>query len=98
MNVIIDTLIIGLGIPTILTDKFPKCQLTRLASPDSTIQRYRISLKDEDEQSYFNFLQDNCIAMSSNKFYFKMKSDKDFADRMKARIADNNNCGNKLTA
>ncbi|QWV96924.1 hypothetical protein KP003_17310 [Geomonas nitrogeniifigens] len=93
MGVIIDTLIIALGEPTILTKAFPGCEINRLTPADSTIQRYRVALKDEDEQSYFDFLQDNCMAMTSNRFYFRMKSDKSFADRMRGRFAGN--CGRK---
>ena len=87
MGVIIDTLIIGLGEPTILTRAFPACEITRLTRGDAMLQRYRVTLKSEDEERYFDFLQDNCIAMTSNRFYFRMKNDQVFAERMKARLA-----------
>ncbi|WP_224983584.1 hypothetical protein [Geomonas agri] len=91
MSVIIDTLIIGLGEPAILSEAFPGCKVTRLTSADAVIHRYRVILKDEDEQRYFDFLQDNCMAMTSNRFYFRMKNDKVFADRMRTRLVGN--CG-----
>ncbi|MBJ6801579.1 hypothetical protein [Geomonas propionica] len=94
MGLIIDTLIIGLGEPTILTKAFPRCEVTRLSGANSTMQRYRVALKDEDEQRYFDFLQDNCMAMASNKFYFRIKNDASFAERMRARLATGG-CGKK---
>ncbi|QWV92896.1 hypothetical protein KP004_17245 [Geomonas oryzisoli] len=86
MSVIIDTLIIGLGEPTILTEAFPDCKVTKLTRADAMIQRYRVILKDEDEERYFEFLQDNCMAMTSNRFYFRVKNDKAFAEKMRARL------------
>lgn len=83
-----DKLLLGPEELRIIKNKYPDCIINRINNSDSLIQQYRFRIHNADEESYFNFLLDNCIGMSSEKFYSKVKSDKAFTDRMKARIAD----------
>jgi len=87
MNLILDRLFIQPKELALITEKYPACKITKLGGSDQLIQQFRVNIKDEVEEAYFDFLVDNAIAMSSNKFYFRVKSDIKFADRMNARIS-----------
>jgi hypothetical protein len=94
-SIIIDTLLIGTEDLTIITGRYPRCKVTKFTNPRHMAQQYRVRIQGEDEECYYNFLLDNRIAMSSNNFYYRVKSDRRFADRMKARIA--NETGSQLS-
>ena len=82
-----DILLLGPEEVKIICDQYPKCKVDQLTSSEDLIQQYEITLQDEDEEEqYYDFLLDNCIAMSSHNFYSKVKSDKNFCDRIKKRI------------
>lgn len=83
---IMDVLLLGPEELKILRDKYISCKINNLTSSEDLIQQYRLSMQVEDEEDYYNFLLDNCMAMSSHNFYSRVKVDKSFADRMKKRI------------
>ena len=80
---ITDILLLGPEELKILCDRYPTCEVKKLTESEFVIQQYEISIQDEDEENYYNFLLDNCIAMSSHKFYSRVKSDKDFSDKIR---------------
>lgn len=81
-----DILLLGPEEVKIISDQYPKCKVEQLTSSEDLIQQYEITITGEDEEKYYDFLLDNCIAMSSHNFYSKVKSDKNFCDRIKKRI------------
>jgi hypothetical protein len=83
---ITDILLLGPEELKIVCDNYPTCKVNKLTDSEALIQQYELSINDEDEEEYYEFLLDNCIAMSSHNFYSKIKSDKKFCERMKQRI------------
>ncbi|QWV96923.1 hypothetical protein KP003_17305 [Geomonas nitrogeniifigens] len=69
----------------LVRDKYIDCKLDKLSPSDSMIQQYRITIDVDNENSYYNFLLDNCIAMSSHNFYFRVKVDTIFFERIRRR-------------
>lgn len=71
----------------IVKNRYPDCLVSSRTSSCNVIQRYRVIIPHEIEDSYYVFLLENCIAMSSANFINRIGSDKKFAERMKSRIA-----------
>ena len=87
MGPLIDVLHVGSDKITAIRDMFPDCQVTKFHYAKQTVQQYQVKIPGELEECYYNFLFENEIAMSSNALYYRVKSDKLFADRIKARLA-----------
>ena len=83
---ITDILLVGPEELKILCDNYPTCKVKKLTDSENLIQQYEVSIQGECEKNYYDFLLDNCIAMSSHNFYSKVKTDKKFCERMKKRI------------
>jgi len=86
MGAILDTLMLGPSELLIIKVKYPQCVTQSLTESDNLFQEYRIIIENEDESNYYDFLVDNHIALSSNKFYFRLKNDKRFGKRMISRM------------
>lgn len=80
---ITDILLLGPQELKILCDQYHNCEVNKLTDSEDLIQQYGVSIQAEDEESYYDFLLDNCIAMSSHNFYYRVKNDRMFSDRMK---------------
>ncbi|WP_129124651.1 hypothetical protein [Geomonas oryzae] len=80
-----DVLILGPEELRIVREEFPDCKVDRLSTSDTLIQQYRITFELEEESSYYNFLLDNRMAMSSHNFYYRVKIDKIFSERIRKR-------------
>lgn len=88
MGAIIDILHLGENELCLIKAEYPYCQVTNQTNSHHIIQKYRIIIPDEVEDSYYLFLLDNCIAMSSANFLCRVDSDRKFAERMRARIEE----------
>ncbi|MBJ6751238.1 hypothetical protein [Geomonas anaerohicana] len=63
--------------------KYPNCLILNPHFSDyDTAQRIVIVIPEEDENSYYDFLLNNGIAMSSKEFTYRISHEKLFADRM----------------
>ncbi|ADO00788.1 MULTISPECIES: hypothetical protein [Citrifermentans] len=82
---ITDTLLLGPEELVELCKRYSTCQVEKLTTSKNLFQQYRVHIEGEDEEGYYNFLLDKGLAMSSDSFYTKMKSDKTFARRIKRR-------------
>ncbi|TGU75073.1 hypothetical protein E4633_06355 [Geomonas terrae] len=80
-----DVLILGPEELRIVREEYPDCKVDRLSNSDTLIQQYRITLELEEENTYYNFLLENCMAMSSHNFYYRVKVDKIFSERIRKR-------------
>lgn len=86
MGAVVDTLILGHEELNILTIEYTRCILRNLTNTAQAFQHYRIIIENENEEDYYDFLVQNKIAMSSHKFYSRVKSDKIFASKMDLRM------------
>ncbi|MBJ6801578.1 hypothetical protein [Geomonas propionica] len=82
---ITDVLILGRAELDLLCDEYVGCRVARLSPSYSLIQQYRITIEAEDEDSYYNFLLDNCMATSSHNFYYRVRLDKAFSEKIRRR-------------
>jgi hypothetical protein len=87
MGAIVDFLLLGPEELVLVKNKYPNSLATNQTNSAQIIQLYRVIIPNEDDDSYYHFLVDNQIAMSSKNFYSRIKSDQKFVKRMKARIA-----------
>ncbi|QXE92417.1 hypothetical protein KP001_07805 [Geomonas subterranea] len=63
--------------------QYPDCLVLNPAFIDyDTAQKIVIVISEEDENSYYDFLLNNGIAMSSKDFTYRVSHEKLFADRM----------------
>jgi hypothetical protein len=83
---ITDILLLGPGELNELCNCYPGCKVERLTTSESLIQQYRVQIEVEDEDDYYSLLLSKSIAMSSHSFYSKVKSDKNFSDRIKRKM------------
>jgi hypothetical protein len=82
MGAIVDVLLLGSEELETITNEYPGCHFMRLSYQDDIISQYRVIIPNEDEDSYYEFLVKNTLAMSSRNFYSRIKSDRKFAKRM----------------
>ena len=88
MRVIIDILYLGEDEISLLKKTFHDWVLTKLTNSSHLAQRYRLIIPSQDlDDSYYYFLIDNQIAMSSVSFRSRLESDVKFSARMAARAA-----------
>jgi hypothetical protein len=87
---IIDTLHLGKEELSIIQAKYPDCKVTNQSHSDYSIQKYRVIIPNEDGcvDSYYKFLIENGIAMSSSNFLGRIVSDQRFVDRMRTKVYD----------
>jgi hypothetical protein len=88
MGAILDTLVLDPEELAIIHEEYPGCITIKLTNTDNMPHEYRLIIEDEQEDNYYNFLLNNNIAMSSHKFYSRIKSDKVFAAKVQSRIDD----------
>jgi len=87
MGAIIDILLIGEREIGVVERKYPDCVIRNLTYSTQLTQRYRLIIPNQDlDDTYYNFLVENNIAMSSMNFRFRLESDKKFAERMRAKL------------
>jgi hypothetical protein len=86
MGTIIDILKIMPTEIEIIYGKYPNCLIlnTDLDTYDST-QNIVIVIPEGEENDYYDFLLEHCIAMSSKEFTYRISHEKFFAERMMAR-------------
>ena len=91
MGAIVDILLLSRDDISLLKKKYPSCALINLTNSVQVTQRYRLILPtvEQDDISYYSFLLDNLIAMSSANFLARIESDEDFSKKMRARFASN---------
>ena len=88
MGAIVDTLFLGEDEISLFKKTFPDCVLINLTDSSHLHQRYRLIIPSQDlDDSYYYFLIDNHIAMSSISFRSRLESDEKFTARMEARAA-----------
>lgn len=88
MGAIVDILFLGQEEISLIKNTFPGCVLINLTNSNHLTQRYRLIIPGvDDDDSYYNFLADNLIAMSSSNFRSRLESDQTFSERMGARAA-----------
>jgi len=90
MGAIVDTLYLDLEELSLIQGMYPDCKVINQSHSDYSVQKYRIIIPHEDWclDSYYIFLIDNRIAMSSNNFVGRIASDQRFVNRMSTRIAE----------
>lgn len=90
MGAIVDTLFLGPKEISLVVSEYPDCTIINQSHSDHSIQRYRVIIPNDDRcaDSYYIFLVDNGIAMSSRNFLARIASDQRFVERMKIKVAD----------
>jgi hypothetical protein len=83
MGSIIDILNIMLSDIGVIRSKYPECIVLNQDLDDcDTTQKIVIVIPEEDENSYYDFLLNNGIAMSSKEFTYRISHEKLFAEKM----------------
>lgn len=87
MGAIVDILFLDRCDISTLKNKYPDCVLINLTNTTHHIQQYRLIVQGEDQydDSYYNFLFDNMIAMCSKNFQSRFENDESFKQRIRAR-------------
>ncbi|WP_129126398.1 hypothetical protein [Geomonas oryzae] len=86
MGTIVDILTLEPRELCVFQAKYPHFEiLNNTLSGLSTRQKIVISIQEEDEDSYYDFLLLNYIALSSKEFTHRLSHDKLFAERIKTR-------------
>jgi len=88
MGAIVDTLHLGQAELKMVKGRYPDCLVTNKTMSHHIIQRYRVIIPGESEESYYLFLLNSCIAMTSTNFLCRLESDQAFAKRMRATVAE----------
>ena len=90
MGAIVDTLHLGQAELSMVKRRYPDCVITNIDKTTShrIIQRYRVIIPGESEESYYLFLLNNCMAMTSTNFLGRLESDQKFAQRMRAKVTE----------
>lgn len=88
MGAIVDVLHLGQKELCLIKVEYPNCLAINQTNSSHIIQKYRVIIPDEDEDSYYMFLLDNRIATSSANFLCRVENDPKFAESMRARMAD----------
>lgn len=88
MGAIVDTLHFGPEEISLLIDEYPDAVITNLTNSHQVFQQYRVIIPSKNwyEDSYYVFLLDNGIAMSSSTFCSRIESDPKFVTRMRAKV------------
>ncbi len=94
MGAVTDVLHVGPKELCLIKTEYPDCLLINQSNTEFTIQKIRVIIPNEDEESYYLFLVDNCIALSSTNFLCRVESDRKFAESMRTRMRRAiENCG-----
>lgn len=88
MGNIIDTLYLDKRELMIFKSSYPNAQVFNQSYSDTSIQRYRVIIPNENRStdSYYTFLINNGIAMSSSNFIRRIAGDQKFVSRMEESI------------
>jgi hypothetical protein len=84
---IVDLMVVGIEELVAITKQYPDAVVRPIHPTTGVVRRFRVIIPDEDEDSWYQFLVANRIAMSSKNFCSRTKSDPRFAARMKATLA-----------
>ena len=84
--IMVDTLLLGRSELQMLCSKYNLIEITKLTNTSNDLQEYRILIELVDEEGYYIFLVDNWLSRTSTKFLSKLKSDLNFAERIRQRI------------
>lgn len=87
MGAIVDILLLDPDNTDLLKKQYPGCVLTNLSNTAHRLQEYKLIVPELDlyDDSYYFFLYDNLIAMSSRNFLARFEYDKHFRDTIRAR-------------
>lgn len=85
MGAVVDTVHANGDEISLILRKYPNCYV-QIRSPLPGIESYVVIIPDETADSYYEFLADNAIAMSSTNFLNRLNSDSEFSRRMLRRI------------
>lgn len=98
MGAIVDTLYLGAEELSIITREYPACKAINRSHTKFKIQKYQVIIPHEENShdSYYIFLIENGIAMSSKNFVGRIASDKRFVERMRSRVTELMDKGKKL--
>ena len=90
MGAILDTLYLDKKELAIIRSGYPDAEIFNQSHSKDGIQRYRVIIPHEQRSadSYYIFLIDKGIAMSSSNFVRRIAGDQRFVGRMGARIAE----------
>lgn len=93
MGAIVDTLFLDEKEMSILVKEYPDCKVVNQSHSDYGIQRYRVIIPNDDNStdSYYLFLINHGIAMSSRNFLGRIASDQKFVDRMRLKVTESLN-------
>ncbi|WP_224983583.1 hypothetical protein [Geomonas agri] len=80
-----DVLILGPAELEMVCEEYPGCAVGDVSPSYSLIKQYRITIEVDDENDYYNFLLDNSMATSSHNFYYRVRVDKNFYERIRRR-------------
>lgn len=83
---VLDVLLLGPEELKLICYRYPTCEVKMLSCSTHAIQAYTISIEGADEEEYFEFLLNNRLAMSSNNFSSRIRTDRAFSDRMKGSL------------
>lgn len=86
MGAIVDVLLLGKHEINLVVRRYPACVVRNMTNSNQLTQKYRLIIPNEDlDDTYYNFLVDNGIAMSSANFRCRIDSDAKFTERMRTR-------------
>ena len=87
MGAIVDILLLAECDIHVLKSRYPCCVLTNKTNSAQLIQQYRLIVPNVDQydDSYYYFLFDNKIAMTSRNFQSRFENDELFRVRIRAR-------------
>lgn len=90
MGAIVDTLYLDASEISVVQRAYPNCTVLNQSLSDTGIQRYRVIIPNDDQSadSYYLFLINNGIAMSSRNFLGRIASDQRFVERMKVKVSE----------
>lgn len=87
MGAIVDTLLLGKREIALVERRYPHCVIRNVTNSKQLTQRYRLIVPNGDlDETYYNFLVESNIAMSSTNFRNRLESDGMFRDRMRAKL------------
>jgi len=87
MSAIVDILHAGEDAIDLIKDRYPNVTISKLSDSGMHMEKYRVIIPGEVEESYYFFLCDNCIATCSRNFLSRIAGDALFKKIVKLRIA-----------
>lgn len=88
MGAIVDRLYLDRDEASLIEKDHPAALVKPLDVSAAKAQMYRVIIPSIDEEEYYLYLLHRKIATSSTNFINRIKSDKEFATRMKAKVIE----------